>query len=92
MSIISTVYAFGARDFEAADALKAMAAAARRSGPMDIGHPLLAYDERPGNAAYMAKRVCAVATRPRPWSTAWPTSASPSSPPGSATSGRGRSS
>lgn len=53
--ILSTVYAFGARDFEAAGALKAMAAAARRSGPMDIGHPLLGYDERPGNTAYMAK-------------------------------------
>lgn len=53
--ILSTVHAFGARDFEAAAALKAMAEAARRSGPMDIGHPLLDYDERPGNAAYMDK-------------------------------------
>lgn len=51
--ILSTMYAFGARDFEAADALKAMVGAARRVGPMDIGHPLLEYDERPGNAPYM---------------------------------------
>ncbi|GAA3316710.1 hypothetical protein GCM10020219_036520 [Nonomuraea dietziae] len=30
-----------------------MAEAARRTGPRDIGHPLLGYDERPGNAAFM---------------------------------------
>ncbi|MBP2707898.1 GH92 family glycosyl hydrolase [Microbispora sp. RL4-1S] len=53
--ILSTMYAFGARGFDASAALTAMAAAARRSGPMDIGHPLLGYDERPGNTAYMDK-------------------------------------
>ncbi|MEV4176757.1 GH92 family glycosyl hydrolase [Nonomuraea sp. NPDC049709] len=53
--ILSTMYAFGARDFEYAAALKAMAAAARRVGPVDIGHPLIGYDERPGNAAFMSK-------------------------------------
>ncbi|MGW0480476.1 GH92 family glycosyl hydrolase [Nonomuraea sp. NPDC003214] len=52
-SIVSTMYAFGARGFDAEAALKAMAEAARRTGPRDIGHPLLAYDERPGNAAFM---------------------------------------
>ncbi|MEU9835663.1 GH92 family glycosyl hydrolase [Streptosporangium sp. NPDC048047] len=51
--ILSTVYAFGARDFEYTAALRAMADAARRVGPMDIGHPQLGYDERPGNAAFM---------------------------------------
>ncbi|MFG1710007.1 GH92 family glycosyl hydrolase [Nonomuraea sp. M3C6] len=53
--ILSTMYAFGARGFDYASALKAMAAAARRVGPMDIGHPILGYDERPGNAAFMSK-------------------------------------
>ncbi|GAA3836576.1 GH92 family glycosyl hydrolase [Sphaerisporangium flaviroseum] len=54
-SILASMYAFGARDFDAASALKAMAAAARRVGPMDIGSPFAKYDERPGNAAFMAK-------------------------------------
>ncbi|WP_226900129.1 GH92 family glycosyl hydrolase [Nonomuraea phyllanthi] len=53
--ILSTMYAFGARDFEYASALKAMAEAARRVGPMDVGHPQIGYDERPGNASYMDK-------------------------------------
>ncbi|MGC5015519.1 GH92 family glycosyl hydrolase [Streptosporangium sp. DT93] len=52
-SILASVYAFGARDFDAREALRAMAEAARRTGPRDIGHPLLQYDERPGNAAFM---------------------------------------
>ncbi|GAA3156251.1 GH92 family glycosyl hydrolase [Nonomuraea roseoviolacea] len=54
-SILSTMYAFGARDFDAGPALKAMAEAARRVGAKDIGHPEAQYDERPGNADYMAK-------------------------------------
>lgn len=54
-SILASMYAFGARGFDARDAVKAMAEAARRTGPMDIGHPLFKYDERPGNAAYMSK-------------------------------------
>lgn len=54
-SILSSMYAFGARDFDAASALKAMAESARRVGPKDIGHPQLGYDQRPGNADFMAK-------------------------------------
>ncbi|MEW9555597.1 GH92 family glycosyl hydrolase [Nonomuraea sp. NPDC050783] len=52
--ILSTMYAFGARGFDYSSAFKAMVEAARRTGPKDIGHPLLGYDERPGNAAYMS--------------------------------------
>ncbi|WP_424529486.1 GH92 family glycosyl hydrolase [Sphaerisporangium viridialbum] len=54
-SIISSMYAFGARGYDAPTVLKAMVAAAKRVGPMDIGHPQAKYDERPGNAAYMTK-------------------------------------
>ncbi|MBB5082761.1 GH92 family glycosyl hydrolase [Nonomuraea endophytica] len=54
-SILASMYAFGARDFDAQKAVQAMAEAARRVGPQDIGSPLLGYDERPGNAAYMSQ-------------------------------------
>jgi predicted alpha-1,2-mannosidase len=54
-SIVSSLYAFGARNFPAADAMKSMVTAAQRVGGMDIGHPQIKYDERPGNAAYMSK-------------------------------------
>ncbi|WP_157251804.1 GH92 family glycosyl hydrolase [Nonomuraea typhae] len=52
-SILASMYAFGARDFSAQKAVEAMAEAARRVGPRDIGSPLLGYDERPGNEHYM---------------------------------------
>jgi predicted alpha-1,2-mannosidase len=54
-SIVSSLYAFGARNFPAADAMKSMVTAAQRVGGMDIGHPQIKYDERPGNAAFMNK-------------------------------------
>ncbi|WP_214411157.1 GH92 family glycosyl hydrolase [Sphaerisporangium fuscum] len=48
-SIIASVYALGARDFDAKAALAAMVKGARRVGT----DPGTGYDERPGNAAYM---------------------------------------
>ena len=54
-SIVSSLYAFGARNFDAADAMKSMVTAAQRTGGKDIGNAQILYDERPGNAAFMNK-------------------------------------
>ncbi|HEY3682193.1 MAG TPA: GH92 family glycosyl hydrolase [Streptosporangiaceae bacterium] len=48
-SIVSTAYAFGARDFDAHGALASMVAGANRVGEKS------GYTERPGNAAYLAQ-------------------------------------
>jgi predicted alpha-1,2-mannosidase len=48
-SILASMYAFGARDFAAHDALVSMVKGANRVGP----DPATGYDERPGNADYL---------------------------------------
>lgn len=48
-SIVSSAYAFGARDFDAKGALDAMVAGANRVGEKS------GYTERPGNAAYLGQ-------------------------------------